>query len=135
MPLTPNNRNEAWMKGMVDGSTDLTPNNRKEHWYSEIIDAIGSGGGGGGGGGAFIVHASGSPETLDKTWQEIANAMTTSVIVHAIENSGETSFAYCTSVGDDLEGGNEHYVSFMSASGQEVFYICATAADYPIIEE
>ena len=44
MPLTPNNRNEAWMKGMVDGSTTLEPNNRKEHWYKEIVDAIGSGG-------------------------------------------------------------------------------------------
>lgn len=45
--LTPNNREEHWYKGMVDGSTDLTPNKRKEYWYKEIVDKIGSGGGGG----------------------------------------------------------------------------------------
>ena len=38
MPLTPNNREEHWLQGMVDGETTLTPNNRKEHWYQAIID-------------------------------------------------------------------------------------------------
>ena len=72
MPLTPNNRNEAWMKGMVDGSTTLEPNNRREHWYKEIVDAIG----GGGGGGAFVVHTTDEmPPALDKTWQEVFNAL------------------------------------------------------------
>lgn len=45
--LTPNNRKEYWLKGMVDGETNLTPNKRSEYWYKEIIDKIGSGGGGG----------------------------------------------------------------------------------------
>lgn len=45
--LTPNNREEHWLKGMVDGSTTLTPNKRKEYWYQEIINAQGGGGGGG----------------------------------------------------------------------------------------
>ena len=72
MPLTPNNRNEAWMKGMVDGSTTLEPNNRKEHWYKEIVDAIGSGGGGGGG--ALIATLNMQTGALDKTWTEINNA-------------------------------------------------------------
>lgn len=44
--LTPNNRKEYWLKGMVDGETNLTPNKRSEYWYKEIIDTIGSGGGG-----------------------------------------------------------------------------------------
>ena len=47
MPLTPNNREEHWLKGMVDGSTTLTPNKRQEYWYQEIINAQGGGGGGG----------------------------------------------------------------------------------------
>ena len=49
--LTPNNREEYWLKGMVDGQTTLEPNKRREYWYKEIVDAIGSGGGGGTGGG------------------------------------------------------------------------------------
>lgn len=70
MPLTPNNREEHFYKGMVDGSTTLTPNNRREHWYSEIIDAIGSGGGGGGG----VLVVNDTNGTLDKTWKEIYDA-------------------------------------------------------------
>lgn len=38
MPLTPDNREETFLKGIVDGETTLTPNNRKEHWYKAIID-------------------------------------------------------------------------------------------------
>lgn len=68
MPLTPNNRNEAWMKGMVDGSTTLEPNNRKEHWYKEIVDAIGSGGGGGGG--ALLIYLNDTAMATPPSWIE-----------------------------------------------------------------
>ena len=71
--LTPNNREEYWLKGMVDGQTTLEPNKRREYWYKEIVDAIGSGGGGGTGGGALIVHD--NDGTLDKTHNEIATAV------------------------------------------------------------
>lgn len=81
MPLTPNNRNEAWMKGMVDGSTTLEPNNRKEHWYKEIVDAIGSGGGGGGGGGVLIVNVNSSTGAIDKTAKELYDAMDTQFVL------------------------------------------------------
>ena len=83
MPLTPNNRNEAWMKGMVDGSTTLEPNNRREHWYKEIVDAIGSGGGGGGGGAAAVISATDIPY--------LAQAMQTALT--AATNKGATSYA------------------------------------------
>ena len=43
--LTPNNRREYWYQGMIDGSTDLTPNNRREAWYKAIVDSKGGGGG------------------------------------------------------------------------------------------
>ena len=76
--LTPNNREELWLQGMVDGQTTLEPNKRREYWYKEIVDAIGSGGGGGTGGGVLNVTATvneaGTEMTLDKTWSEIATA-------------------------------------------------------------
>lgn len=43
--LTPKNRKEEWMLGLVEGSTTLEPKNRKEEWMKEIIDASGGGGG------------------------------------------------------------------------------------------
>lgn len=84
--LTPNNREEAWLKGMVDGSTTLTPNNRREHWYQEIVNA---GGGGGGGGGGVLVVGTTMTETsitLDKTWKEIKDAPFAVIVVDADES-------------------------------------------------
>ena len=74
--LTPNNREEYWLQGMVDGQTTLEPNKRREYWYKEIVDAIGSGGGGGTGGGVLVVGVTmtETTATLDKTWKEIHDA-------------------------------------------------------------
>lgn len=77
--LTPNNREEHWLQGMVDGQTTLEPNKRREYWYKEIVDAIGSGGGGGTGGGALIVND--NEGTLDKTYAEIDIAMRNGTVV------------------------------------------------------
>lgn len=62
--LTPNNREEYWLKGMVDGQTTLEPNKRREYWYKEIVDAIGSGGGGGTGGGVTVLTLTYSDGTV-----------------------------------------------------------------------
>lgn len=43
--LTPKNRPEEWMLGLIEGSTTLTPKNRCEEWLKEIIDASGGGSG------------------------------------------------------------------------------------------
>lgn len=82
MPLTPNNREEHWLQGMVDGQTTLEPNKRREYWYKEIVDAIGSGGGGGTGVGVLVATAtqSGAYVTLDKTWKELADAMESGIV-------------------------------------------------------
>ena len=72
--LTPNNREELWLQGMVDGQTTLEPNKRREYWYKEIVDAIGSGGGGGTGGGVLVVSPNMDTGVLDKTWKEITDA-------------------------------------------------------------
>ena len=44
MPLTPKNRKEQWLDGLVDHETTLTPKNRSEAWMKEIIEASGGGG-------------------------------------------------------------------------------------------
>ena len=73
MPLTPKNRKEQWLEGLVQHETTLTPKNRPEAWIKEIIDASGGGGGGTGGGVLIVNDVSG---TLDKTWKEIYDATT-----------------------------------------------------------
>lgn len=66
--LTPNNREEHWLQGMVDGQTTLEPNKRREYWYKEIVDAIGSGGGGGGTGGGVLVVIADEPMASPPSW-------------------------------------------------------------------
>lgn len=95
MALTPTEREEHFFKAMVDaadGSTpeELEPTERREHWYKEIIDAIKAGGGGSGGGGLVVNETvSETRATLDKTFKQIEDGMTSGgvVIVSAVENS------------------------------------------------
>ena len=89
MPLTPNNREEHWLQGMVDGQTTLEPNKRREYWYKEIVDAIGSGGGGGGGGGTggglvVTIIEGDELDTLSETWKTIWDAYKTGERVIAL---------------------------------------------------
>ena len=91
MPLTPNNREEHWLQGMVDGQTTLEPNKRREYWYKEIVDAIGSGGGGGG---ALLIVVADEPMAIPPEWagegmiawetnvtyKQVHDALTTTVV-------------------------------------------------------
>lgn len=80
--LTPNNREEHWLQGMVDGQTTLTPNNRREHWYEEIINASGGGGGGTGGGATVLTTTvSGTTVTLPCTAAELYAFAETGIVV------------------------------------------------------
>ena len=76
--LIPNNREEHWLKGMVDGSTTLTPNKRQEYWYQEIINAQG---GGGGGGMTVVIDFDADTTAMDKTWGEIFDAISHGTVV------------------------------------------------------
>lgn len=119
MPLTPNNREEHWLKGMVDGETTLTPNKRREYWYKEIIDAQGGGGGGGG----ALVLAENESRALNKTWQEIYDAMKTGSVVLEIEGDGIYPIL---SVYTDMD----YFVT--SQYGE---YVSNTATGYPTYSE
>lgn len=116
MPLTPKNRKEEWLQGLVDHETTLTPKNRDESWMKEIIDA--SGGGGGGGGGVLIIGMTeeGGTLTLDKTWQEIydhmsAGGIATVVIVSTLEDEPSVSHMIVKSI-NGFTSDSEYYVNF-----------------------
>ena len=124
MPLTPNNREEHWLQGMVDGSTDLTPNKRREYWYKEIVDAIG----GGGGGGVLVVHEDLDTGYLDKTWQEIFNALSAGVPAF-LAYAGETSARMIAiSTASTVNG----YFIFLITDVQNAFAEAETADSYPL---
>ena len=130
MPLTPNNREEHWLKGMVDGQTTLEPNKRREYWYKEIVDAIGSGGGGGTGGGVLVVTVDPQTETLDKTWQEIVDA---SFPVFRIQIGSYTVIYYFVGYEYDDYG---YYLDLMDIRTQTTHNFVAESADgYPVIQK
>lgn len=130
MPLTPNNREEHWLQGMVDGSTNLEPNKRREYWYKEIVDAIGSGGGGGGG--AVIVHLSyedsGSADiyTCDKKAGEILSALKSSSVLFVLE---EDNLVFVVVNGSPILDG--YGFGIISTSGIYQQFTAPTADDYP----
>ena len=103
MPLTPKNRKEEWLQGLVDHETTLTPKNRPESWMKEIIDASGGGGGGGGGGGVLMVGTSGSPLTMDKTYSEIKSAYESGIVCSIIDEGDGASLFICA-LADENEG-------------------------------
>ena len=124
MALTPTEREEHFFKAMVDaadGSTpeELEPTERKEHWYKEIIDAIKVGGGGSGGGVLVVTDTDG---TLDKTWQEIHDAMLVGVV---IVNRGEGGIHAV------IGGGYDSKQGYILSVGRNSSYTAATADGYP----
>lgn len=128
--LTPNNREEYWLKGMVDGQTTLEPNTRREYWYKEIVDAIGSGGGGGTGGGVLVVNDNNG--TLDKTWQEITNAGFAIILNGSLPFVGTQIYALANFKADEEE--SEYSVSFINifnTSAENETYIATSADGYP----
>lgn len=134
MPLTPNNREEHWLQGMVDGQTTLEPNKRREYWYKEIVDAIGSGGGGGTGGGVLVVTLDFDTLTLDKTWNEIASSSLAVLKVNA-DNATHFSTLYMT----NILGENEFAVYFFRIEGgsriESETFKASSADGYPVAEE
>lgn len=130
MPLTPKNRKEEWLQGLVDHETTLTPKNRPEEWMKEIIDASG-GGGGGGGGDVLVVHE--DEGVLDKTWKEIHDA-TLAVIKTEMPFGTGTSFISSIAIKN-----NDYliYTFFVEGAADITFdtYVASSANDYPVFTE
>lgn len=133
MALTPTEREEHFFKAMVDAASgktpeELEPTERKEHWYKEIIDAIKSGGGGSGGGGVLVVTQTAG--TLDKTWNEIVTAMTTTgaVLAHYYDGSIDNLVTFKNASGDEEFG--EYLVS--TGTGINGTYVASSPSGYPV---
>ena len=124
MPLTPKNRKEEWLQGLVDHETALTPKNRPEEWMKEIIDA--SGGGGGTGGGVLIAQVNTNTGALDKTWQEVLDAPFCQIIVD-IGAEGKT---YLPILNIYVDSG--YKIDALMANGAQMIFTAASASDYPV---
>ena len=131
MPLTPKNRKEQWLEGLVDHETTLTPKNRCEAWMKEIIDASGSGGGGGTGGGVLVVtEGEELPPTLSETWQTIHDAMASGkVVILSKVYEDNVTHAYITEAG--ING--DAYQIFTVFDINNPAYIASSADDYPVM--
>jgi hypothetical protein len=131
--LTPNNREEYWLQGMVDGQTTLEPNTRREFWYKEIVDAIGSGGGGGTGGGVTIATGTFDEDIglfiLDKTFSEIKAAYLNGTVVINIQ-FGANNDKYFSAIGVRLDTtlGTPSYTITVFDASQESYTIFETDA-------
>lgn len=120
--LTPITRKETFLaKAGGQNVVTPTPITREEIFLQAIIDN--GGGGGGTGGGVLVVNATGDPLTLDKTWNEIYDAMKTGSVAIEIEGDGIYPIL---SVYTDMD-------YFVSAQCGE--YISSSPTDYPSIGE
>lgn len=126
MPLTPNNREEHWLQGMVDGETTLTPNKRREYWYKEIVDAIGSGGGGGGGtgGGVFVV-------TIEENKGTYSNPSAT---FSEILSASEDGKAIILVIPKEQDASGSQFILKNISTTEAVFYSFYAALNPPYLE-
>lgn len=135
--LTPNNREEFWLQGMVEGQTTLEPNKRREYWYKEIVDAIGSGGGGGTGGGVLVVGMDMQTMTLDKTWNEINSAPF--AVVRFPMSLYETTIGFIYTILKNPDTGECMIVAANGSNEGETttwhnaVFIATTENDYPVM--
>lgn len=126
MSLTPKNRKEEWLQGLVDHETTLTPKNRAEEWMKEIIDASG---GGGGGGGVLVATITDDPNTpgvtqLDKSWNEIHTTLQSApaFAIYKVETEVSTITDCYPITQASHDSGDDYYVMVGESS-----YYCPTA--------
>lgn len=97
IPSYPENRREEYLNNIATGSGEIPPypENREEQ-YLDAIARNGGGGGAGGGGLVVTVTASNGYNIMDKTWQEIHDALLYGIPVmarytrHNTTETGET---------------------------------------------
>lgn len=119
MPLTPIfHPQEDWYQAMVTKNKgSLKATNRQEEWYEEIVDSMASGSGGG----VLVVHD--VDGTLDKTWQEIHDAMLSGgAVIDTDENETDVSTVLRVYVGKG---------TYFVISADDSAFSASSASDYP----
>lgn len=95
-----------------------------------LIKAFGGSGGGSSGGGVLVVNIDEEHTTLDKTWQEIYDAVKNGTVVIFLQNmsDGEIQQPYLESIAS--KGGYGVYLHYLE-SGTSVGFFANSASDYP----
>ena len=102
-----------------------TPDNTNPNVLRSLLNGLE----GGSGGGTFITNVDVTSEgnytyyTLDKTWQEIYDASSSSAVIAKTNGNGWFQFTYLKSVNE-----NEHSVEFLNNS----IYYADSANEYPV---
>ena len=86
-------------------------------------------GGGSSGGGVLVVTVDNQTWTLDKTWQEIYDAASTSAVVLVYEQNEAKGQATLATV--QAEGFGAYYVAYFMDNGQRASYYTTSANGYP----
>ena len=129
--LTPNTRYEKFLSAAAGSGTAPDPVTREEKFLKAIAD---NAGGGGSSGGVLVVHMDENTGALDKTWQEIHDAVAAGQIVNIPLYNGETE-AYTTLVGIAWLTSDDKYGLWVYGSSAQdpALAIADTANDYPVV--
>ena len=118
---------------VVNGSTFVEIDTSKKYYYDaenktwiERSSGGGGGSGGGSGGGVLVVHYADVDSTLDKTWQEISDAIKTGVAFIYTESENEQ---YSEPIVACVISGEEYQVQTYN----ENYYIASSASGYPVL--
>lgn len=136
LPLTREDNFLAKIAGDPDADESMKPRTRKEYFLNQIAEN-GGGGGGGTGGGVLIVNMDEDTFTLDKTWQEITNALGAGTVLivpypETQERPGATiDIITSTSKGDYEEG---VYYVWRNFQHQDTWCLTDSADGYPIMD-
>jgi len=110
--------------------------NGKADQANNIQEAISMMEFGGGAGGIMIINNTDS--TLDKTWQEIYDAMSAGVLCYISSSNGTTEHCAMDCVAIAEHDGPDYIVSSITISSGEVsvkLFITSSANDHPVLHE
>lgn len=137
LPDNPQSRSEQYLNAIATGNNSGLPSfpQSREEQY---LDCIAKNGGGSSGGGVLVVNIIDGDEnsTLDKTWQEIYDALAAMPVVVVYSNSidGYTDQFYVYHAHKGMGAAAEKgYLKIYSFEDGVTTAVAATANDYPVI--
>lgn len=127
IPENPQSRSEQYLNAIATGDNSGLPEYPQSR-MEQYLEAIAQNGGGSSGGGVLAVHVDGSTGALDKTWQEINDAVESNTIVVSVATvKGAVTQSFGAGVwkdeGENLYGVNLNYET----------YVASSASGYPVL--